>query len=138
MLRILHFFFGNGWVTLWYLAIYVLTVPISIFFGRDMWSYARSGGGPSGLGVLVALIFTAFLFGCIGLVNGLIFAIGGSELSAWARAGAIGCFVIGIPIAIFIAGIPLGNGHVWGWWIYHTALVAALLANLVLLYVATH
>lgn len=132
----LRFFIGNGWISLWYFAMYFLVLIYPIIGAKELYSYSRSGGGPGGLGVFGVLMLECFVLGLVTFINAIVYARG-AEISGLQKLGLVAGATVLVPTVVFFAGVPLGDGKPRGFWMFYIGIVLAVLVNLYLLFVAT-
>jgi hypothetical protein len=130
-MAIVKFFFGKGWLTIWYLCFYLLTLPYLIATFNDFWTFADSADKSGGLGIFAGGAFIAVLFAVVTFVNSILFSIGLS-------AGIISKLLLVLGATIILPAILIGLVFItegrWGTVIFYAYILCLMIVNLYMLY----
>ena len=132
-MNVLRFLFGSGWGVLWHLLLYLALLYRPFLSGREMLVYVRKGPGPEGLGVFLILLLEATYVALCSLINATYY-VWPQPFSLMKKAGIVLGGAAGLALLVLCAGSIMGEGRVWGFYLFNAAVVTALLVNLWWLY----
>lgn len=132
-MKVIRFFLGSGWSTLWHLTLYGTLLLFPAYSAQELLVYAQEGGGPAGLGVFMFLLMESILVGAFSLPTSLWY-VWRQPWKAGKKVGVVLAGAVGLPLFLFLAGLPLGEGKVWGFYFYYASLGAVILLHLWWLY----
>lgn len=121
----------HAFLYLWGLLALLLTVSYPAYSARELYEYTQQTDKSAGLGVLGFLMIVCVLVAGMTLVDAVLF-VWNISWNIVAKMLFVLGLVAGLPFILFMGGLPLGNGDLWGYWFFY-----GLFSFLMLLHLTT-
>ncbi len=115
---------------LWGILSLLLTASYPAYCARELYEFTQQADKSAGLGFLGFLMIECVLVAGMALVDAILF-VWKISWSIVIKMLFIMGLVAGIPILLFLAGLPLGDGDLWGYWFFYGLFTFLMILHLI-------